>query len=139
MKNLKANIYTTPITMGVGMIAVIVFLITKLPWSYYLIGLSTGLLTHGLFIKFNRMIARNLEKDPECKIYNPRNTMLLGMVLRALVVILVIVSVIFKTDLPNNDKGLWDVLFTVFGYLTYRIVFVICLVIYKDKELVISE
>ena len=99
----------------------------------------TGLLTHGLLIKFSRRIESNIEKDPEGKIYNPRTTMTLGRIVRTAVVILVLISVIFKTDLPNNDKGIWNVLFTVFGYLTYRIVFIICLIIFKDKEMVISE
>lgn len=139
MKNLKANIFTTPITMGVGLIVIVIFLITKLPWNFYLIGLMTGLLTHGLFIKVNKRVARNLEKDPECKIYNPRSTIALGSILRILVVVMVVIAVVFKVDLPKNNDRLIDVIFTIFGYLTYRIIFIICLVIFKDKEMTIIE
>ncbi len=139
MKQLKSCVITTPITIGIGTIAVIIFLLTKLPWNYYLIGLFTGLLSNGVFIKFNRIIAANLEKDPECKIYKPTTTMKIGRVIRTALVIFVVLGVVFKTDLPNNKDGIWDVMFTIFGYLTYRIVFIICILIFKDKELVISE
>ena len=139
MKNLKANIMTSPITMGIGMIAVIVFLITKLPWSYYLIGLVTGLLSHGLLIKMNRRVARNLEKDPECKIYNPTIAIRLGSLLRISLIVLIVLAVIFKVDLPNNKDRFIDVIFTILGYLTYRVIFIICLLIYKDEELSIGE
>ena len=96
MKNLKANIMTAPITLSVGLIAVIIFLITKLPWSYFLIGLVTGLLSHGLLIKMNRRVERNLEKDPECKIYNPTVAIRLGSLLRIILVVLIVLAVIFK-------------------------------------------
>lgn len=139
MKQLKSCVITTPITIGIGTIAVIIFLLTKLPWNYYLIGLFTGLLSNGVFIKFNRIIAANLEKDPECKIYKPTTTMTIGRVIRTALVIFVVLGVVFKTDLPNNKDGIWDVMFTIFGYLTYRIVFIICILIFKDKELVSSE
>ena len=139
MKNLKANIMTSPITMGVGLIAVVIFLITKLPWSYYLIGLVTGLLSHGLLIKMNRRVERNLEKDPECKIYNPTIAIRLGSLLRIVLVVLIVLAVIFKVDLPNNKDRFIDVIFTIIGYLTYRVVFIICLLIFKDEELTIGE
>ena len=139
MKQLKSCVITTPITIGVGTLAVIVFLIAKLPWNYYLIGLFTGLLSNGVLIKFNRIIAANLEKDPECKSYKPTTTLTLGRIIRTALVIFVILGVVFKTDLPNNKDGLWDVMFTIFGYLTYRIVFIICILVFKDKEMVISE
>ena len=102
MKQLKSCVITTPITIGIGTIAVIIFLLAKLPWNYYLIGLFTGLLSNGVFIKFNRIIAANLEKDPECKIYKPTTTMKIGRVIRTAVVIFVVLGVVFKTDLPNN-------------------------------------
>ena len=130
---------TSPITMGVGLIAVIIFLITKLPWSYYLIGLVTGLLSHGLLIKMNRRVERNLEKDPECKIYNPTVAIRLGSLLRITLVVIIVIAVIFKVDLPNNKDRFIDVIFTLIGYLTYRVVFIICLLVYKDKEMKIGE
>lgn len=134
MKNLKANLFVSPISIVVGGIAAAIFAITKLPWAYYLIGLVGGLLTQGLFIRMNNKIAINMEKDPEAKIYNPRKDMSLGSTIRTLVIVAIFLAVIVKADVKNNTNAMWDILFTVFGYTTYRIIFIACLIIFRDKE-----
>jgi hypothetical protein len=134
VKNLRANLFVTPISLLVGGIATAIFAITKLPWSFYLLGLVGGILTQGLFIKMNNRIARNMEIDPEAKIYNPRKDMAIGSIVRTLVIIVVFISAIAKADVKNNENAMLDILFTVFGYTTYRIIFIACLLIFRDKE-----
>ena len=134
MKNLKANLFVTPISILIGGIATAVFAICKLSWSFYLLGLVGGLLSQGLFIKMNHRIARNMEIDPEAKIYNPRKDMAIGSLVRTIVVIAIFVSAIVKADVKNNTNAMWDILFTVFGYTTYRIIFIACLIIFREKE-----
>jgi hypothetical protein len=134
MKNLKANLFVTPISILVGGIATAIFAIAKLPWSFYLLGLMGGLLTQGLFIKTNNRIVKYMEKDPEAKIYNPRKDMAIGSIIRTLVIIAIFISAIVKADVKNNENAMLDILFTVFGYTTYRIVFIACLLIFRDKE-----
>ena len=134
MKNLKANLFVTPISILGGGIAAAIFAITKLPWAYYLIGLVGGLLTQGLFIRTNNRIMINMEKDPEAKIYNPRKDMATGSLIRTMVIVGIFLAVIVKADVKNNTNAMWDILFTVFGYTTYRIVFSACLLIFGDKE-----
>jgi hypothetical protein len=134
VKNLKANLFVTPISILIGGIATAVFAICKLSWSFYLLGLVGGLLTQGLFIKTNHRIARNMEIDPEAKIYNPRKDMAIGSLVRTLVIVAIFISAIVKADIKNNANAMWDILFTVFGYTTYRIIFIACLIIFRDKE-----
>ena len=134
MKNLKANLFVTPISILIGGIATAIFAILKLSWAYYLIGLVGGLLTQGLFIRTHNKITLNMEKDPEAKIYNPRQDMAIGSIVRTLVIVGIFLAVIVKADVKNNENAMWDILFTVFGYTTYRIVFIACLIIFRDKE-----
>ena len=134
MKNLKANLFVTPISILIGGIAAAIFAILKLSWAYYLIGLVGGLLTQGLFVRMHNKIALNMEKDPEAKIYNPRRDMSFGSLVRTIVIVAIFLAVIVKADVKNNPNAMWDILFTVFGYTTYRIVFIACLIIFRDKE-----
>lgn len=134
MKNLKANLFVTPISILIGGIAAAIFAILKLSWAYYLIGLVGGLLTQGLFVRMHNKIALNMEKDPEAKIYNPRRDMSFGSLIRTIVIVAIFLAVIVKADVQNNPNAMWDILFTVFGYTTYRIVFIACLIIFRDKE-----
>ena len=82
----------------------------------------------------NHKITRNMEIDPEAKIYNPRKDMAIGSLIRTMVMIAIFVSAIVKADVKNNANAMWDILFTVFGYTTYRIIFIVCLIIFRDKE-----
>ena len=113
MKNLKANLFVTPISIVIGGIATALFAIFKLSWSFYLLGLVGGLLTQGLFIKTNHRITKYMEIDPEAKIYNPRKDMVIGSITRTLVMIAIFISVIVKADVKNNANAMWDILFAV--------------------------
>ena len=60
--------------------------------------------------------------------------MAIGSIIRTLVIIAIFISAIVKADVKNNENAMLDILFTVFGYTTYRIVFIACLLIFRDKE-----
>jgi hypothetical protein len=134
MKNLKANLFVTPICIVIGAIVTIVLALLKQGWSYYLVMLAAGLLVHGLFIKSTVKIANGIEADPEGKFFNPKKESTKGYIIRSLIFIVVYAALVYKADIKNTDNGLWNCLYGALGYLTYRLVFIICILIFKTKE-----
>ena len=96
--------------------------------------LCTGLLAHGLFLRSSAKIARNMELDPEGKIYNPKKESLMGYIIRSVLFVVVYAALVYKADIKNTDNGLLNCIYGALGYLTYRLVFIICLLIFKTKE-----
>ncbi len=134
MKNLKANLYVTPITILVGGIVTLVLYLAKQAWTYYLIMIMVGLLCHGLFIKQSNRITNMIKLDPEGKTFNPQKETIKGYVIRMSLFVVIFLCLVFKADIKNNSNGLFDCLLAGLGYLTYRIIFLICILIFKDKE-----
>ena len=134
MKNLKASLYVTPICIGVGAIVTIILALLKQGWSYYLVMLAAGLLVHGLFIKSSTQIANKILDDKEEHNYNPKKDSLKGYLIRSALFIVIYAALVYKADIKNTPDGLWNCLYGALGYLTYRLVFIICLLIFKNKE-----
>lgn len=134
MKNLKANLFVTPISILVGGIVTLVLVLTKQEWSYYLIMLMVGLLNHGLFLKQSNRIANMTKLDPEGKTFNPQKETMTGYVIRMALFVVVFACLVYKADIKNNPNGLFTCLLAGLGYLTYRLIFLICILIFRDKE-----
>lgn len=139
MKNLKANLLVTPVSILIGGIVVLVLVLTKQAWSYYLIGLMVGLLNHGLFIKSSSKIANMIELDPKCEKFNPKKETRMNYLLRMAIFVVIFIALTIKADVKNNKEGLFWCLLTGLGYLTHRFTFLVCLVIFKDKAVVKNE
>ena len=134
MKNLKANLFVTPICILVGGIITLVLALTKQAWSYYLVMLMVGLLNHGLFIKRTTKIANMMQLDPEAKTFNPQKESMVGYLIRMALFVVIFICLVVKADPKNNPDGLLSCLIGALGYLTYRFIFLICILIFKDKE-----
>lgn len=134
MKNLKANLFVTPICIALGAIVTLVLALCKQGWTYYLVMLATGLLNHGLFIRSSTKIANKIELDPEGKIFNAKKASVLGYILRTTIFVVVYAALVYKADIKNTDNGLINCIYAALGYLTYRLVFIICILIFKTKE-----
>jgi hypothetical protein len=134
MKNLKANLFVTPICIVVGGIVTLVLALTKQAWTFYLVMLMVGLLNHGLFIKSTAKIANLMALDPEGKTFNPSKASMGGYMTRTALFVIVFVFLVYKADLKNNPNGLLACLLAILGYLTYRFIFFICILIFRDKE-----
>ena len=139
MKNLKANLFVTPISILIGGIIVLVLVLTKQAWTYYLIGLMIGLLNHGLFIKSSTKISNMIELDSKCERFNPKKETRINYMIRMAIFIVIFVALAIKADIKNNKEGLFWCLLTGLGYLTHRFIFLICLVIFKDKAVIKNE
>ena len=48
--------------------------------------------------------------------------------------VVVFACLVYKADIKNNPNGLFTCLLAGLGYLTYRLIFLICILIFKDKE-----
>jgi len=75
-----------------------------------------------------------IKLDPEGKTFNPQKETIKGYVIRMALFVVIFVCLVFKADIKNNSEGLLNCLFAGLGYLTYRIIFLICILIFRDKE-----
>lgn len=134
MKNLKANLYVTPISIILGGIVILILVLTKQSWLYYLLGLLVGILNHGIFIRYSNKIANMMELDPKCERFNPKKESRIGYLIRMAIFVVIFLALVFKADVKNNPNGLFMCLFAGLGYLTHRLTFLICILIFRDKE-----
>ncbi len=131
--SLKISYLIAPITMIIVVIVTIILAVCKQGWEYYLIGSLVGLMNHGLMVKQAARIERFAKLDPEGKTLKPKRTAALWYFLRVLVFVGVFVSLAFKADLKNNSQGIWYLVTAFGGYLTLKVVLIICLLICRGK------
>ena len=129
----KANLLAVPITLVAVATGTIILAVVKFGWVYFLIGALVGLMNHGLMLKQSYRMARYAELDPEGKTLNPKKTALIWYLLRVLVFVGVFIALVFKADIKNDKMGIWYVVLALAGYLLTRIIFVIFLIIGRQK------
>lgn len=134
-RELKIKYLVVPISLLIiAIVTVILVITTDNGWRYYLIGGALGLMTHGLMIKESARIER-MAKDP---LFNGRKTAIIWFLVRMMVVAAVFVGVAFvsKEDLNNPDKTnlVIDLVITLAGYLTVKIVFIASVLILKTLD-----
>lgn len=132
--NLRANIYVVPITLVVVTIGAVIFGVTGLKWNYYVIGAMVGLLNHGLMVKQNARTFKFAKLDPEHTAFNPKKSAILWYLARCILFIGIFVTLAFMADFKNNSNAIWDMVIALGGYLTMKVVFIICLLCFKDSE-----
>ncbi|MGM9969878.1 MAG: hypothetical protein ACI35S_05725 [Anaeroplasma sp.] len=132
----KIDYLIVPISLGVIIIVTIILVICSLNWKYYLIGGMLGLLTHGLMVKQNLRMARFSQIDPEHKVYNPKKSSLLWLLARMLVTFGVFFVLIYMSiDKNGKNVAIIDTLIALGGYLTSKVIFIILLLIFREKVL----
>lgn len=134
--NSKANYLVVPITLLVAVVVTIILAICKLGWNYYLVGVMTACLNHGLLVKQTFRIERYAKLDPEGKTLNPKKTVALWSLLRTIVFIGVFVSLAFISNIANDKNGIWLIVTAFAGYLTLKIVLIACFLGFKEKKVV---
>lgn len=133
----KANYFIVPITLIVAIITTIILAVLKLGWTYYLVGVMTSLLNYGLLVKQTFRIERYAKLDPEGKTLNPKKTVAIWSFLRILVFVGVFISLAFKSDIINNKEAIWLLITAFAGYLTLKVVLVLCFLFIKDKKVIV--
>lgn len=129
---LKVDYYIVPVSLLIGTIVTIVLAILHLGWYYYLIGLFTSLLTHGMLIKQNYHLQRLALEEKEAVTYNPKKIAYKGYLLRLLVFGAVFFVVIYK--LKDDLKGnAWLIITTLCGYLTLKVVLIFGYLLFRKK------
>lgn len=131
--NLKVSYLIAPITMIVVTIVTIILAICKQGWDYYLIGALVGLMNHGLLVKQSARIERYAKIDPDGKTLNPKKTTIIWYFLRVLVFVGVFVALAFKANINKDLNGIWYIITALGGYLTLKVVLIICLIICRGK------
>ena len=134
-RELKVKFLVVPISLLIiTIVTVILAITTDSGWRYYLIGGALGLLTHGLLVKETARIAR-MAKDP---LFNARKTAIAWFLIRMVVVIGVFVGVAFlayKDAASDKTKLAIDMVITLSGYMTSKIVFIVSILILKNFEI----
>lgn len=130
---MKIDYYIVPATLVIGVIVTIILAVCKLGWNYYLIGLFTALLTHGMIIKQNYRLSRLATNDPEQKLFNPKKTIYTGYLIRSVVFIAVFGVIIFNCKIWENKDSIWLVVTALAGYLTLKVVLIGGYLIFRRK------
>lgn len=131
--NLKVNVLVVPISLAIVAVISIILGVCQLNWVYFLIGAMVGLMNHGLMVKQNARTYRFAQLDPEHKVFKPKKSAVLWYMLRCLLFLAVFVALAFKSDISNNPNAIWDIIIGLAGYLLTKVVFIICLLTFKDK------
>lgn len=131
--SLKISYLIVPISIVLVAIITIILAICGQGWYYYLLGALAGLLNHGLLVKQTARIERFAKLDPEGKTLNPKKTALLWYFLRVLVFVGVFVALAFKANIAEDKNGIWLIVTALGGYLTIKVVMIICLLISREK------
>ncbi len=131
--SLKISYLIVPISIVLVAIITVILAICGQGWYYYLLGALAGLLNHGLLVKQTARIERFAKLDPEGKTLNPKKTALLWYFLRVLVFVGVFVALAFKANIAEDKNGIWLIVTALGGYLTIKVVMIICLLISREK------
>lgn len=132
-KDQKISYLIVPITLGIVLVVALVLGLLDLAWKYYLIGAMVSLLCHGLMVKQNARLEKFAKLDPEGKVYNPKRSALLWFLLRILVTFGVFGVLILMSNIKNNPNAIIDILIALAGYMTLKIVFIVLLVVNREK------
>ena len=129
----KINFMVVPISFVLATIVLIILLVTKQDWKYYLIGVLLGLMTHGMMVKQNARLVRLTKLDPEHTTFNPKKSALLWFLLRFVLVagVFVILALLAK-DLERSVLII-KMLIALGGYVSVKLVFIVLLLTIKDK------
>lgn len=130
---LKIDYYIVPVTLVIGAIVTIILAILHLGWNYYLIGLFTSLLTHGMIIKQNYKLSKFAAEDPEKKLYNPKKVVYSGYLIRSLVFIAVFAVIIYTCRIWETKDNIWLVVTALAGFLTLKIALIGGYLIFRKK------
>ncbi len=134
MRNLKANLWVVPITLLVTIIVSLILGLTGLNWKYYLIGSLLGLMNHSIMVKQNARMVRMVQLDPDHTVFNPKKSALLWYLIRMGLFLGVFVVLVYFSNIKNDHSKIWDIVIALGGYIVMKIIFVLCLVFFKEKK-----
>lgn len=130
---LKIDLLVVPITFVVAGIITIILAATGQKWDYYLIGTLVALMNHGLLVKQTARLTRMAKLDPEHKLYSPKKTVALWYFLRVLVFVSVFAVLVYKSNFRENSSAIWYIVTALGGYMTYKVIFIILALTFREK------
>lgn len=138
MENMKAKLMVAPISLAILGITALILGLCGLNWTFFLIGGLLGLMSHSLMMKQNARTYRMVQVDPENKVFNPKKSAILWYLLRFALLIGVFAALVYKSDIKNNKSAIWDIVLALIAYMVTKIVFIACILIFKEKKKVIE-
>ena len=133
-QNLKSNYFTIPISFGIVALVALILYLCGVGCKFYLIGAALGCFVHAMMVKQTTRIAKFAKIDPECKVFNPKKSSILWFLVRTIVTIAVLAAVVYISGYKDNSKeGIINIALTLAGFTTIKIVFIACLVIFREK------
>lgn len=131
--NVKINYLVVPITIAIATIITIILAATQQGWYYYLIGVLTALLNHGLRVKQNARLVRFAKLDPTGETLKPKRTAILWYLLRVVVFAGIFIVLIFKAEPWTNPQGIYYIITGLGGYATLTVALIITVLICRGK------
>lgn len=134
-QNQKINYLAVPITLGIATLITIILAVCGQNWKYFLIGVMTSCLTHGLMVKQNHRMTRMLQLDPEHKVFKPKKSAILWYLLRMLVTFAIFGALVGLSGIrEDRTKALISILIALGGYMVLKVVFIILLLTTNKKK-----
>lgn len=130
--NQKISFYVAPISWVVAAIVAVILWACKLDWTYYLIGVFTGLLNFGLMVRESRKIARLGELNSDTGPSLAKRQAWLGVLIRMLVFVGVFLAIFFKEVYGGKD-GMWNLVIAFGGYATIKVVLIVVYLCFGKK------
>lgn len=130
--NQKINYLVVPIVLVVATIVAIILGVCGYDWVYYLIGVFTGLLNHGLMLKMSRRIIRMAELYPDSAQAYAKKQAWLGVVIRLVVFTGIFLAIFFK-EVYGKPEEIWILVIAFGGYVTIKVVLVTVYLIFRKK------
>lgn len=134
-QNQKINYLAVPITLGIAILITIILAVCGQNWKFFLIGVMTSCLTHGLMVKQNHRMTRMVQLDPEHKVYKPKKSAILWLLLRMLVTFGVFGALFAMSGIKEDKmKAFISIMIALAGYMLLKVVFIILLVTTKKEK-----
>ena len=133
-KKMIVNNIAAPIALLlVGVVTLILFL-CDVNWKFYLIGAMLGFLVHGMLLKQSYKMERMAKLDPEQTFFNPKKSSISWLALRMVVTVAVFAALAYLSISENGKKqGVIDVLIALAGFITLKVVFIIGVLLTREK------
>lgn len=130
----KSNKITLYLSFTLILITSAILALCKLLFWYYSIGAILSIITHLLMMIQNKRFLRIQSNDVEKALYSPKKDTILWYGLRILVIALVLVGLVFLAKYQNPNRMLECVILTLSGYMTVKVIFILILILYKERR-----
>ena len=115
------------------LILTVTFILLGFKWYYYLIGFTLGVATHIIMTIQNKKFYDIAKNEVERASFHPKMTSLKWFMIKAFLIISITIILMLASDIYNDEHAIRDVFIYIGGYLTIKVMFIISLLLFKER------